>query len=277
MPATAISALLLIVALVQVISGGHDRVAWLGATISAVPLPLLMLRLRLKPVERTSENLPLLLFIAAVGVMTAAWEQFIEGIDAWDALTVAAVNAAMMLLYVFWYSRFGRIESGKLAVGAKLPDFRLRDAGGREVSAADFAGAPLVLIFYPGNWCPLCMAQIREIVGRHQELNDMGIEVALVSPQPDAHTRLLASQHDVAFHFLIDTGNAFAEALGIAIDHGVPVGVAGGYAGRTVMPTVVVTNANGTILFSDQTDNYRVRPEPDLFLAILRRSGAVAR
>ena len=45
----------------------------------------------------------------------------------------------------------------------------------------------------------------------------------------------------------------------------------------TVMPTVVVTDANGTIVFSDQTDNYRVRPEPDVFLAILRRSGAVAR
>jgi hypothetical protein len=42
------------------------------------------------------------------------------------------------------------------------------------------------------------------------------------------------------------------------------------------MPTVVVTNASGTIVFSDQTDNYRVRPEPDVFLAILRRSGAVA-
>ena len=44
----------------------------------------------------------------------------------------------------------------------------------------------------------------------------------------------------------------------------------------TVMPTVVVTNANGTILFSDQADNYRVRPEPDIFLAILRRAGVGA-
>jgi hydroxymethylpyrimidine pyrophosphatase-like HAD family hydrolase len=51
----------------------------------------------------------------------------------------------------------------------------------------------------------------------------------------------------------------------------------GNYAPHTVMPTVVVTDADGTIVFSDQTDNYRVRPEPDMFLAILRRSGAIAR
>ncbi len=78
------------------------------------------------------------------------------------------------------------------------------------------------------------------------------------------------------FHFLVDAENRFAESLGIAIDNGVPFGLPGGYDPKTVMPTVVVTNANGTIVFSDQTDNYRVRPEPDVFLAILRRSEAVA-
>jgi peroxiredoxin len=121
------------------------------------------------------------------------------------------------------------------------------------------------------------MAQIEEIAGRYQEMTDMGIKVALISPQPDEHTKNLAGMHDVPFHFLIDAENRFAESLGIAIDYGVPVGVMGGYAPNTVMPTVVVTNASGTIVFSDQTDNYRVRPEPDVFLAILRRSGAVAR
>ena len=140
----------------------------------------------------------------------------------------------------------------------------------------DFAGSPAVLVFYRGNWCPLCMAQIRELAGRHRELADLGIKVALISPQPDEHTRNLAGMHDVPFHFLIDEQNRFAESLGIAVAHGVPVGVMGGYAPNTVLPTVVVTNANGTIVFSDQTDNYRVRPEPDVFLAILRRSGAIA-
>jgi peroxiredoxin len=276
-PAAIVSVLLLVWALVQVVAGGPDRTAWIGAAISALPLPFLILRLMIKPVERTSENLPLLLFLSAVGVMIAAWEQFMEGVAGWAPLSLALVNAAIMLLYVFWYSRFGRIESAQLAVGSKLPEFRLRDAEGIEVGSEDLLGSPAVLLFYRGNWCPLCMAQIEEIAGRYQEMTDMGIKVALISPQPDEHTKNLAGMHDVPFHFLIDAENRFAESLGIAIDYGVPVGVMGGYAPNTVMPTVVVTNASGTIVFSDQTDNYRVRPEPDVFLAILRRSGAVAR
>lgn len=276
-PAALISVLLLIWALIEVVAGGPDRTAWLGAAISALPLPFLMLRLMVKPVERTSENLPLLLMLSALGVMVAAWEQFMEGVTGWTPLSVALVNAAIMLLYIFWYSRFGRIESMQLGVGNKLPHFSLKDIEGNEVGSEDLAGSPAVLLFYRGNWCPLCMAQIREIAGRYQEMNDMGIKVALISPQPDEQSRILAGVHDVPFHFLVDTENKFAESLGIAVDYGVPVGIMGNYAPHTVMPTVVVTNADGTIVFSDQTDNYRVRPEPDMFLAILRRSGAIAR
>ncbi len=275
-PATIISMALLILAIVQVAVGGPDRSAWFGAALSAMPLPLLMMRLMIRPVGRTSENLPLLLLLTAIGVMIAAWEQFMEGVAGWAPFSVALVSAAIMLLYVFWYSHFGRIESAQLGVGSKLPEFHLHDSAGNEVGSDDFAGSPAVLLFYRGNWCPLCMVQIREIVSRYQEMHDMGIKVALISPQPEEHTRNLAAMHDVPFHFLIDAENKLAEALGIAIDNGVPVGVMGGYAPNTVMPTVVVTNASGTIVFSDQTDNYRVRPEPDVFLAILRRSGAVA-
>ena len=276
MPAALISVLLLFLALAQLIAGGHDRMAWAGAAISALPLPFLILRLMIKPVGRTSENLPFLLLLSVVGVMVTAWEQFIEGVSGWGPLSVALVNAGIMLLYVFWYSRFGRIESMQLGVGNKLPDFRLQDAAGNAVGSDDLRGSPVVLLFYRGNWCPLCMAQIREIVSRYQEMEDLGVKVLLISPQPDIHTRNLAGMHEVPFHFLIDAENRFAESLGIAINNGVPVGVAGGYAPNTVMPTVVVANANGTIVFSDQTDNYRVRPEPDVFLAILRRNGALA-
>ncbi len=218
-----------------------------------------------------------LLGLAALGVMIAGWEQFLEGVTDWAPLSVALVNTAIMVLYVFWYSRFGRIESMQLGVGNKLPEFSLQSSEGDEVGSEDFLGSPAVLLFYRGNWCPLCMAQIREIAGRYREMDDMGVKVALISPQPDQYSKHLAGMHDVPFHFLVDAENSFAESLGIAVDHGVPVGVMGGYAPNTVMPTVVVTNASGTIVFSDQTDNYRVRPEPDVFLAILRRSGAVAR
>jgi len=46
-----------------------------------------------------------------------------------------------------------------------------------------------------------------------------------------------------------------------------------GYDSDTVMPTVVMTNSAGKIIFADLTDNYRVRPEPEDFLRVFDEQG----
>ena len=276
LPATGITVVLLLFSLVQVAVTDYEQTAWFGAAIASIPLPLLIGWLTLRPVERTSENLPFLVAIAAIGVMVSVFEQFIEGTAGWAPTSVALISATLFAIYVFWFSRFGRVQNANLSVGNKLPDFTLLDADGKEFNSDDLIGSPAVLMFYRGNWCPLCMAQIRELATRYQDLEAMGIKVVLVSPQPDEQSRRLAAMHDVPFRFLVDADNKLARSLEVAVSNGVPIGLPGGYAPDTVLPTLVVTNAAGTIVFSDQTDNYRVRPEPDVFLAILRRSGVVA-
>jgi hypothetical protein len=49
-----------------------------------------------------------------------------------------------------------------------------------------------------------------------------------------------------------------------------------GYDSETVLPTVIITDAGGKVLWSHQTDNYRVRPEPSLYLQVLRENGLSA-
>lgn len=104
------------------------------------------------------------------------------------------------------------------------------------------------------------------------------MRVALLSPQPAGHTRRLAGRFDVPFEFLVDRDSRAAKALGIDHPGGLPLGMqALGYEEDTVSPTVIVTDENGTILLADETDNYRVRPEPATFLRVLdARSGSRA-
>ena len=275
-PAVGVTVILCGVSVFAALLGGNEATAWLGAAIASVPLPVVATYLMFGGVERTSENFPLMLLIAAAGVMVAGWEQFIEATSGWAPTGVALASGLLLVMYVFWYSRFGRFASVHLMVGSKLPEFRLKDVDGNDFSSSSLLGAPAVVMFYRGNWCPLCMAQIKEIAERYQDMDALGIKVCLVSPQPEELSRKLAGDYDVPFEFLVDEDNKVAEELNIAIRIGVPVGLPGGYAPDTVLPTLIVTNEKGTILFSDQTDNYRVRPEPDVFLAILRRAGVVA-
>jgi hypothetical protein len=50
-----------------------------------------------------------------------------------------------------------------------------------------------------------------------------------------------------------------------------------GYEDDTVLPTLVVTDAEGRVVFADETDNYRVRPIPDTVIGALRDAGVATR
>ena len=170
LPSVVVSMAILVAALVMATMSWRERVAWLGAAASALPLLLIMTRLMLAPVPRTSESMPLALLVAFGGVTVAAWELLYEGAATWRPLLAAAVATLLLLLYVFWYSRFGRHPDPRLDVGARLPDFELADIDGKTARSAELRGAPAVLLFYRGNWCPICMAQLRELAQRYQDL-----------------------------------------------------------------------------------------------------------
>jgi peroxiredoxin len=262
-PAAAVSGVLSLVALVAAGLADGGRAAWFGAALACLPLPLFIARTRLTAVVRTSENLPLLLLASAAGLVIAGWEAYMERQAEWPPVAVALAGTLLLLLYVFGYSRFGRFASPKLAVGNKLPEFDLAGLDDATVKAAELRGKPAVFLFFSDSDCPFCMGQVREIAARHAELEGLGVRLLLISPQPAARTRELASETGLSSSFKVDRGNAAADTLGIADEQG-------------VMPTVFVTSASGTILYSDQTDNYRVRPEPDIYISILKRAGAIS-
>ncbi|HEX7718938.1 MAG TPA: peroxiredoxin family protein [Woeseiaceae bacterium] len=275
-PAALVGGLALLASLVAAVLDGEERLAWLGASLANLPLPvfvLLLLRLR---VPRTSENLPLLLLLSLAGLLIAAWESFVDQNAGWTPTAIAAVGSTLLLMYVFWYSRLQRFPNARLAVGNKLPEFEVTTLDGRIVSSAEYLGRPAVLVFYRGDWCPVCHGQVLEIAARQQELENLGVSLSLISPQSAEQSRILAERSGAASAFLVDSDNAAARALDIVDEEGVPLGRSRGYRRDSVMPTVILTNQKGTILFSDQTNNYRVRPEPDIYISILKRTGAVA-
>jgi peroxiredoxin len=47
-----------------------------------------------------------------------------------------------------------------LAPGTEAPDFALRSAPDRTLSLSDLRGRPLILVFYPGDWSPVCSDQL---------------------------------------------------------------------------------------------------------------------
>ena len=171
---------------------------------------------------------------------------------------LAIIANSLWILYLAWYSTFNARAANNtiLRVGQHLPVFQLEDDKTGTVSSNSFIGNPSIYMFYRGNWCPLCMAQIKEIAGQYKELEKRGVNMVLISPQPHKKTAKLAKKFQVGFHFLVDKGNQVARQLNILGENGLPFGFqALGYDSDTVMPTIRITDKNGKILFADLTDN----------------------
>jgi len=247
------------------------RFGWLGALLTTAPFITAVSWWMLAHRQpRTSAALTPYTVTAFIGVALGLWGVQQGESDANLATALALVGLVTFLIYLRWYSVFGRAPSAALTLGQALPDFNVEDAEGNAVAAASFKGAPALFLFYRGNWCPLCMAQIKEIAGQYQKLAERGVAIVLISPQPHTNTQSLAKKFEEPFHFLVDPANRAAEQLGIAAPGGLPAGMEVlGYDSDTVLPTVVITDAAGQIIFADQTDNYRVRPEPETFLTVL--------
>jgi peroxiredoxin len=250
--------------------------AWTGVMLTTAPFLLTLGWIMLRSIARTSAHLPSLIAAGGAGLALAVWSWRTQGAEPLAPL-LAAVGWAGFLVYAYWYSSFGRKPSARIKAGAQLPGFSVRDVNGAPVSSAKLTDRPAILIFYRGNWCPLCMAQIKELAQRYREIGALGVRVALISPQPHSNTVALAKKYGVTFDFLTDKGNAAAHALGIAIPFGIPLGMqVFGYDSETVMPTVIVTDHHGRVVWVHETDNYRIRPEPDTYIEVLRRNGLIA-
>jgi len=241
--------------------------AWVGALVAVAPLAVFMSSLVLFQRARTSRNQYPLLALALVGTVVS----FVgfESPASWYALFLGLIGT---FAYVFWYSILDRPVQSVLSVGAKLPEFELFDDEGNPVTAT--AGKHGLYMFIRGNWCPLCMAQVKEIAAQYRELEARGVEVFLISRQPAANTRALAKRFDAPIRFCVDEDGRLARQLGIEHLGGLPFLMEPlGYDADSVLPTVLITDPSRRIIFADLTDIYRVRPELSAFLAALDAQG----
>ncbi len=224
--------------------------------------------LTVKPPRTSAHPLPVT-FGAASGAALAMVADWRYGTDVVWLIPATFVVLVGWIAYLKWYSRLPAPGAAPKA-GDRLPLLTLSDPAGREVSSAELAGRPAVLLFYRGNWCPLCTAQIREVAGHWQKIAAAGGELWLISSQSADETRKIAERFAIPARFLRDAGNRAAHLLGIEAKGATPAGMALlGHTKDAALPAVIVVNRQGVIRYIEIAANYRLRPEPESYLCML--------
>jgi thioredoxin-dependent peroxiredoxin len=101
-----------------------------------------------------------------------------------------------------------------VAVGDKAPDFTLAGTGGRSYALSDYAGRPVVLVFYPGDDTPVCTKQLNSYNDDLSAFANVGAQVLAISPQDVASHERFATKFGFRFPLLADTDKAVAGRYG---------------------------------------------------------------
>lgn len=175
------------------------------------------------------------------------------------------------------------VPAGVAEPGTELPDGKLLDVHGAATSlSAARGGRPAVVVLYRGDWCPFCNLTLRTY--QHElvpALAGQGVPLIAISPQKPDGALTMQEKNDLTFTVLSDPGNQVAGALGVltrpsegvrGVQAQLGEDVAAGNADGTdtmPMPTVIVTDAGGTIRWIDVHPAYDTRSEvADILAAV---------
>ncbi|MEM9824130.1 MAG: peroxiredoxin family protein [Bacteroidota bacterium] len=224
-------------------------------------------------VPRTSRHMIWISLPALLGTIGVNYAMF-QGQGPPMALYMNLGLLLGLLIYTYWATELTGRDNNFLQVGKAMPDAVLANVEGERVLLSSFFQQPTIFLFYRGNWCPFCMGQIKELAAQYRTITQHGAQLVFISPQSSSHTKSLALQLNVPAHFLLDESLEVAKKLKVFNEKGTPFGLELlGYTRDNVLPTLIITDAQGIIQFADFTDNYRVRPEPETYLKILHKIG----
>lgn len=165
-----------------------------------------------------------------------------------------------------------------LLIGEVLPNASLQDIDGKTVALESILkNKPTVLVFYRGGWCPYCNMQLSGLVKIEQEILDLGFQIVAISPDNYQNLKNTEEKDSIKYALYSDKDGKFIQDIGIAFQ--TPTMVKGyiatkGQKGKTSdlipVPTVMIVDKEGKILFEYINPNYKVRMSGELLLAVLK-------
>jgi thioredoxin-dependent peroxiredoxin len=102
-----------------------------------------------------------------------------------------------------------------LGVGDQAPDFELDGTEGR-FRLSDHRGERVVLLFYPGDFTPVCTKQFCSYAERAEDMSSLDATVVGVSDQDiDSHSKFV-DENGIPVPLLADPDKAVAKQYGVS-------------------------------------------------------------
>ena len=105
-----------------------------------------------------------------------------------------------------------------LSEGDMLPDAEIELPDESRAKLSDFAGAPLVIYFYPKDDTPGCTKEAQAFTALAGEFGTAGVRLLGISKDPPAKHRKFTDKYDLAVPLATDADGSVTEAFGVWVE-----------------------------------------------------------
>lgn len=164
-----------------------------------------------------------------------------------------------------------------LLIGEKIPEATLLNSDGESINLnTEIAKKKTVLVFYRGGWCPYCNMQLAGLADSEVDILKLGYQIIAVSPDDYQNLKPSVEKNNTNYKLYADSDGNFIKNMGIGFT---PSERTTDYIARKTtgkitevlpVPTVLVLNKSGEILFEYISPNYKQRISSQLLLAVLK-------
>lgn len=182
-----------------------------------------------------------------------------------------------LIISLSWFSAiiFGqRAEDVEgLPIGVEAPLFKAIDAGEHTVKLKTLLKkGPVVLVFYRGQWCPVCNKHLKTLQDSLEQIENLGATVIAISPEKPEYLNVMAQKTKASFTLLYDRDYKIMDVYKVTFTP--PAATTAMYnfvlnanlkeahskdTQQLPVPATYIINRNGVIVWRQFNPNYKKR------------------
>jgi peroxiredoxin len=107
-------------------------------------------------------------------------------------------------------------EAQGIPVGSKVENFKAKDHIGNTVNLANsLKKGPVVILFYRGQWCPVCSKHLSQLQDSIQYIVSLGATVLAVSPEKPEYSSKMSKKTNATFSLIYDEAYKISKAFDV--------------------------------------------------------------
>ncbi len=185
----------------------------------------------------------------------------------------------VVALLFFSISSIAQKKESSVLVGDKAPMFKAMDQNGNTVTSNDILEKEqLIVVFYRGQWCPLCNKHLSHLQENVAKFKEAGARLVAISPEIPVSVEKTVDKTKAAYSILHDADYKIMKEYGVDFvlapkmvekykKYGIDLTASNGNSDQTLpVPATYVIGKDGIVKYVQYDPDYKNRSNAEEIL-----------